>query len=475
MAQLKDENELRMKKPFKKIILGIVAALCLVALPFQAHAKPAKAKTNIEAAKEHLVLMPLRLSEEDKNLQGAMEAALVNGLQQKYEVFSGEQVSKKAREIFLKESRNTTHKECDEIRCLQGIAEAFQAELLATANITKQDGGYFIALSIQNLYDNKVVQSESVACEGCNAFKVIEKLKEIVGAAARITSAPSAEELQPGKVVKDCPDCPEMVVVPAGSFDMGSPSTEAGRYDNESPVHHVNVKAFMMGRTNITRGQFFAFVTATNYDAGKKCNTFEDGKNEWRVGRNWLNPGYPQQDNHPVACIDWNDAKAYADWLSRKTGKPYSLPTEAEWEYAARAGTTTASYWGDNPDQACDYANVADQSLKSQAADNKAISLNLNCNDGFAYTSPVGSFKPNPFGLYDIQGNIWQWLADSYHDNYNGAPGDGSEWQGDGEVRVVRGGSWIIHPLETRSAMRFGYKASIRNGMGGFRLARTLP
>jgi hypothetical protein len=127
---LNDNNEPRMKKPFQQIIFGIVAVLCLVALPFQAHAKPAKAKTNLEATKERLVLMPLRLSEEDKNLQGAMETALVKGLQQKYEVFSGEQVAKKAREIFLKESRNTAHKECDEIRCLQGIAEAFQAELL---------------------------------------------------------------------------------------------------------------------------------------------------------------------------------------------------------------------------------------------------------------------------------------------------------------------------------------------------------
>jgi hypothetical protein len=135
--------------------------------------KPSKAPT------ERLVLMPLRVGEEDKTLEGAMETALVQGLQQNYVVFSGEQVAQKAREIFLKESRNTAKKECDETRCMQGIAEAFQAELIATANVTKRDGGYFLALSIRNIFDNKVVYSNSVACKGCDTFQVVDKLKEL--------------------------------------------------------------------------------------------------------------------------------------------------------------------------------------------------------------------------------------------------------------------------------------------------------
>lgn len=162
----------------------------LVTLP-QAQAAP-KGKLN-KAAKERLVLMPLRLGEQDQQLQGAMEMALVKGLQQKYEVFFGEQVAKKAREIFMKESKNTAHKECDETRCLQGIAESFQAELLATANITKQSDGYFIALSIQNLFDNKIVQSESVPCKGCDAYAVVDKLKELSGAQI----APVADNPEP--------------------------------------------------------------------------------------------------------------------------------------------------------------------------------------------------------------------------------------------------------------------------------------
>jgi hypothetical protein len=139
----------------------------------EAATKPAKAPT------ERLVLMPLRVGEEDKRLQGAMETALVQGLQQNYIVFAGEQVSQKAREIFLKESRNTAKKECDETRCMQGIAEAFQAELIATANVTKQDGGYFLSLSIQNIFDNKVVYSNSIPCRNCDSFQVVDKLKEL--------------------------------------------------------------------------------------------------------------------------------------------------------------------------------------------------------------------------------------------------------------------------------------------------------
>lgn len=555
---------------------------------------PVEAKTKAvkSVAKEKLVLMPLRLGEEDQNLQGAMETALVEGLQQKYIVISGEQVAKKAREIFMKESKNTAHKECDETRCLQGIAESFQSELLAIANVTKQDGGYFLSLSIRNLYDNIDVYSKSIPCERCNAFQTVEKLKELVGARgveevaaetvttqgrinlndpdtalweevkkgnaeedyqaylsqfpkgkyaalaktklnrlkeeARVAAGQqdqqawstaqqgntqdhyagyleaypqgqfaalaqgridklkreaAAEEAKrrreesevaargprPGGVYKDCSDCPEMVMLPSGRFEMGSPSNETDRKDDEGPVHPVNVHEFLMGKTDITRGQFAAFVNNTNYDAGNKCWIY-DGKWEERDGFNWRNPGFSQQDNHPVTCINWNDAKAYADWLSRKTGKQYRLPSEAEWEYAARAGTTTARYWGRDPDQACSYANGGDQTRKSQMESWKfAIH---NCNDNYSYTSPVANYKPNAFGLYDMLGNLFQWTEDGYHDNYNGAPDTGSEWPGDGSKRVLRGGSWNDAPTGVRAAFRSVSGQSIRFNSGGFRLAR---
>jgi len=176
-------------------LFGILfTTLCLASISLQSEAAPkAKTpKTAAQPAKERLVLMPLRLSEEDQSRQAAMEVALLEGLQQKYEVFSGEQVAKKAREIFLKESKNTAHKECDETRCLEGIAEAFQAELLAIANVSPQKDGYFIAISIRNIFDNKVVFSKSLTCQYCNAYQVVEKLKELTGMTAPATQRASA-------------------------------------------------------------------------------------------------------------------------------------------------------------------------------------------------------------------------------------------------------------------------------------------
>jgi len=223
-----------------------------------------------------------------------------------------------------------------------------------------------------------------------------------------------------GKIFRDCPTCPEMVAIPSGSFDMGSPGSEAGRAKDEGLVHRVNVAAFALGKTEVTRGQFSAFVKKTKYSSGDKCWTHEGGKVEERNG-NWLAPGYAQDDKHPVACINWNDAKAYAEWLSRTTGKKYRLPTEAEWEYAARGNTSTARYWGDKPDEACAYADVADKTAQAQIRGASSWSAHK-CTDGFAYTAPAGSFKANAFGLNDMLGNVWEWTEDSYHDSYKGAP-----------------------------------------------------
>jgi hypothetical protein len=182
-------------------ILFVVTTLCFSAIPLQSRADT-KTLKNEQSAKERLVLMPLRVSDEDKPLQGSMETALVEGLKLKYEVFAGERVSQKAHEIFMKESRNTAHTECDETRCMQNIAEAFQAELIATANVTKQGGGYFLALSIQNIFDNKVEFSKTLTCEGCNAFKVVEKLKILGGVVASSANDTTNEETQADRKLK---------------------------------------------------------------------------------------------------------------------------------------------------------------------------------------------------------------------------------------------------------------------------------
>ena len=183
-------------------LLTIITALYLIAIPLQADAAK---KQKVQSDKERLVLMPIRVPVDDKNLTGAMETALLEGLQQKYEVFSGEKVAQKAKEIFLKESRNTSRTECDETRCMQNIAEAFQAELIATANVSKQDGGYFLALKIENIFDNKAVYSKSIPCRGCDSFQVIDKLKELSGGeidpAITTQVVASAKPAQPQKAI----------------------------------------------------------------------------------------------------------------------------------------------------------------------------------------------------------------------------------------------------------------------------------
>ena len=275
------------------------------------------------------------------------------------------------------------------------------------------------------------------------------------------------------KTFRDCRGCPKMVVIPAGSFLMGSPVTEIGRREDGDPVHQVNIGTFALGKTEITRGQFADFVKATGYLTGNKCWTIEDGKYEERIG-NWGRIGYMQDNNHPVVCINWNDARAYTEWLSLKTGKKYRLPTEAEWEYAARGKTITARYWGESPNGACTYANTADQTAKELIKTSTSWQVH-NCKDGFAYTAPVGSFKANAFGLNDMLGNVWEWVEDSYHENYQGAPVDGSAWKNVGKNHVLRGGSWYDAPRYVRAAGRDKAAATRRYDNFGFRVARTLP
>lgn len=280
---------------------------------------------------------------------------------------------------------------------------------------------------------------------------------------------------KPGQTFRDCADCPEMIVIPAGSFDMGSPSGEPGRQDNEGPRHKVSIRSFAAGKYEITRGQFAAFVAASGYNAGNECDTSDFVGGEWKKhsGRNWQNPGYPQDDSHPVVCVNWNDAKAYVAWLSRKTGKNYRLLSEAEWEYAARAGTTTAWHWGESPDQACSYANVVDATGKSPLSGIEG----RKCTDDLTFTVPVGSFRPNAFGLYDMIGNVAEFTEDCWNGNYDGAPTDGSAWtSGKCQRRILRGGLWESVQQDVRSARRELWAGTAyRSGMFGFRVARMLP
>jgi formylglycine-generating enzyme required for sulfatase activity len=218
-------------------------------------------------------------------------------------------------------------------------------------------------------------------------------------------------------------------------------------------------------------------VTDAERNVGAKgCFAWSDsdGKSDWREGHSWRSPGFEQADRHPVVCVSWNDAQAYVQWLGRQTGQAYRLPSEAEWEYAARAGSSSSRPWGDDPKDACRHANGADQ---SRSPSGRTIwSSKHECNDGYYFTAPVGSYAPNRFGVNDMMGNAWEWVQDVWHENYSGAPSDGSVWSagGDPVLRVIRGGSWYDLPRGLRSAGRVGYTPVDRNGFTGFRIARTL-
>ncbi len=276
--------------------------------------------------------------------------------------------------------------------------------------------------------------------------------------------APPTEYLAVLEKGADCDVCPEMVVLPGGTFSMGSPTTEEGRFAIEGPMQRVTVQPFAVAKYEVTVGEYRQFVQETGYQQESDCGPFENN-------RTWEAPGFPQTAQDPVVCVSYNDARAYLDWLNNRVdGSPYRLPTEAEWEYAARAGKRTAYFWGDSADEGCAFANGADLTAKTTWSGDWTP---MNCEDGFVYTAPVGSFAPNPFGLHDMTGNVFEWTEDCYRDNLSSQTAD--PWPGEpGCLRVLRGGSWGVDPGNLRSADRGGDFPTLRVSGIGFRVARTL-
>ena len=267
----------------------------------------------------------------------------------------------------------------------------------------------------------------------------------------------------------------EMVSIPGGTFRMGDLSGEGD--DDEKPVHSVTVPAFRMGKHEVTVGQFRRFVEATGYrtdaernaggNAGCLVYIYTGDSWKWTSGRSWRNPGFSVGDDHPAVCVNWNDAEAFIAWLAAQTGKAFRLPTEAEWEYVARAGSTTKYHFGNSESQLCRYGNHADSSTDFSVR-------NKSCSDGVGIrTATVGRYQPNSYGLYDLHGNVWEWVADCWNDSYAGAPSDGRAWTlGDCGRRVFRGGSWYNRPRALRSANRLKFPRSYRSDGIGFRLAQ---
>jgi sulfatase modifying factor 1 len=268
----------------------------------------------------------------------------------------------------------------------------------------------------------------------------------------------------------------KLVLVPPGKFMMGSPESEKDRSKDEGPQHEVTLsKPFYMGVYEVTKGQFAQFVS----DSGHKTDAEKGGK-AWGwdgtnfaeiAGYSWRKTGFEQTEDHPVVNVSWDDAVEFCKWLSKKTGKTVSLPTEARWEYACRAGTTTAYPWGDDPDDGKGWCNAADQTAKKTFG---ASWTYFSWDDGYAFTSPAGKFKANAFGLYDMIGNAWEWCADWYADSYADANKTDPTGAPSGAYRVLRGGSWGYDPRGCRSAYRDGFDPVLRGIRLGFRVVVDL-
>lgn len=291
---------------------------------------------------------------------------------------------------------------------------------------------------------------------------------------------------------RDCASCPPMVVVPAGQFVMGAELAESralGLPDywavREQPRHRVVVDtAFAIARYEITREQFAAFSRDANYEPASGCWHFIGSEWLFDEQRNWRDAKIGQADDHPVTCINWHDAAAYADWLSEKTGEAYRLVSEAEWEYAARAGTETAYWFGDDPAVICRFVNLGDLDTRDRFRwDKTEIKYDVMddwkgqpCRDGHATTAPVTSTSPNPFGIHGLLGNANEWVADCYHENYADGPATqrARVTSGDCGLRVMRGQGWTGMAAGTRPAFRLKMNATDRRFTFGFRVARDL-
>jgi formylglycine-generating enzyme required for sulfatase activity len=298
-----------------------------------------------------------------------------------------------------------------------------------------------------------------------------------------LAAAPASPQAAPEAAARDCPVCPELATVPPGQFQMGSApdAPELDAATGESPaVTLAFARPFMVSRREITVGEFRRYVEATGAKAVPGCRVWAGGQWIQDVDRGWRDPGFATapRDDDPVVCVSWDDARAYAEWLSAESGKRYRLPSEAEWEYVARGGTSYPRFWGERDSRedlvlslACDYANVYDASAV------EALGLpgpNARCSDGAATLAPTGRYKPNAFGVHDIIGNAREWVMDCFTASYLGRPQDARAWtwQGGCELKGVRGGSFASRPRDARAPARGAAPAAHRQSDLGFRVVR---
>ena len=292
-----------------------------------------------------------------------------------------------------------------------------------------------------------------------------------------IAASPVQVRAKHAGLIRDCASCPQMISIPGGSFTMGAPKSDRASDDMERPQTRILVKAFRLGKYPVTRGEYAYFARATKRSTDKGCSWTGRAKADADTLSTWQDTGFPQSDRSPVVCVTWEDVNAYLTWLRAKTGKPYRLPSEAEWEYAARAGSRTAYPWGDTASHR--RANYGAEQWGPLVSGR----------DRWGYTSPVGRFPPNRFGLYDMHGNVLEYVQDCFSSDYARLPRDGSpflvsekmttnpikELNGldSCSLHMLRGGDWGDPGAMIRSSARNFQlpPASYRSGGVGFRVA----
>jgi formylglycine-generating enzyme required for sulfatase activity len=302
----------------------------------------------------------------------------------------------------------------------------------------------------------------------------------VTWAASGNASGSPADAPAAGTVIRDCPHCPEVVVLPAGRLRLGTDRAIQVPTEVPAELEPVEVRIdrpFAIGRFEVTRAEYAAFARATGrHDRPVRCRTWVEARQGFAdLEIPWHAPNVPadKRDDHPASCIDWHDAHAYVEWLSAATGQRYRLPSEVEWEYAAKAGSVTLRPWGNDAARGCRYANAHDRATARRYPLAWTV---IGCDDGFADVAPVGRLAPNAFGLHDMLGNVWEWAEDCASTSYVGRPLDQRAWVWEGGCarRVQRGGGWITGPERTRSGFHGDGQADDRADFAGLRVVREV-
>lgn len=331
-----------------------------------------------------------------------------------------------------------------------------------------------------------------IACLGGKVHGACRAVGLAVPALLSTVEPGLARPLQPGRAFRDCAatTCPEMVVIPAGAFTMGAAGGEEGR--PEGAPHPVRIaRPFAIGVREVSNREYTRFIVETGYRPSTGCRSYDRATDTVAVRpeADFRYPGAGAGDgapSMPAVCIAWNDARAYVAWLAKRTGKPYRLPSEAEWEFAARAGSQAEYPWGDKAEAGCGMANTLDRTGAASGVlaafgrtpdAGRPVVVEAACDDGHAGAAPVGSYRANAFGVHDMIGNVWEWTEDCYVAPYPAdAPTDGRAYQVAGTCprRAVRGGSWITVPFRNRVAWRGRDPEDLVSWIFGFRIARDL-